>query len=79
MSTNEKGLSPQTKLVLEYLQSGRELTGMIAFMNLGVASLTSRVAELRKAGIPVQDKMSTDHFKRRYKKYWMVVPKGVTA
>lgn len=63
------GLSPQTKLVLEYLQSGRELTGMIAFMNLGVASLTSRVAELRKAGIQVDGTWSSDHFERKYMKY----------
>jgi hypothetical protein len=72
---SDTSLSPQTKLVLEYLQSGRELTGMIAFMNLGVASLTSRVSELRKAGFDVQSKWSTDHFKRLYKKYWMETKK----
>lgn len=66
-----EGLSPQTKLVLEYLISGRELTGMIAMMTLGVVSLTSRVAELRKAGVVVNGKWSEDHFKRRYMKYWM--------
>jgi hypothetical protein len=66
-----EGLSPQTKLVLEYLTSGRELTGMIAMMTLGVVSLTSRVAELRKAGFKIDGKWSEDHFKRRYMKYWM--------
>ena len=68
---NNAELAPQTRLVLDYLSTGRELTGMIAFMNLGVASLTSRIAELRKAGYTIYDKHSHDHFRKRYKKYWM--------
>lgn len=67
----DQQLAPQTRLVLDYLSTGRELTGMIAFMNLGVASLTSRIAELRKAGYEINDKHSHDHFGKRYKKYWM--------
>lgn len=67
-------LSPQTKLVLDYLQSGRTLTSLIAITNLGVGSLTTRVAELRKAGFAVLDRWDTDHFERRFKKYWMDVP-----
>lgn len=68
---NTGSLSPQAALVLEYLESNRELTGMIAFMTLGVVSVTSRVAELRKAGYDIKDKWSQDHFERRYKKYWL--------
>lgn len=65
--------SPQTTLVLNYLKSGRALTNLIAMTNLGVGSLTSRVAELRKAGVKVNDEWSFDHFERAYKKYTLGV------
>ncbi|MEW6121273.1 MAG: helix-turn-helix domain-containing protein [Pseudomonadota bacterium] len=63
--------SRQGQLVLDYLKSGRALTNLIALTNLGVGSLTSRVAELRKAGVEIQDEWSFDHWQRAYKKYWM--------
>lgn len=68
---NVNPLTPQAQLVLDYLSSGRELTPLIAMVNLGVASLTARIAELRRHGLEVYDKWSEDHFKKRYKKYWM--------
>lgn len=78
MPTMPQPLSPQCQLVIDYLKSGRSLTPMIAMISLGVASLTSRVAELRqvkdaegKQVYPVKDKWEEDHHKRRYKKYWM--------
>ena len=71
-------MSPQSALILDYLKSGRALTPMVALVSLGVASLTSRVAELRKLKdasgkrlYVINDKWDKDHFKRRYKKYWM--------
>lgn len=64
---------PQTQLVLDYLQSGRTLTTLIALTNLGVGSLTTRIAELRNAGIAVIDEWGVDHFDRRYKRYWIAV------
>lgn len=66
-------MSPQSALVLGYLQTGRTLTNLVALTNLGVGSLTTRIAELRKAGHEILDEWSEDHFKRRYKKYWMEV------
>lgn len=70
LSTPE-GLNAQSKLVLEYLQGGRSLTPMIAMVSLGIGSLTSRVAELRKAGVEISDSWEKDHFQRRYKTYWL--------
>lgn len=69
--TTPPPLAPQARLVLEYLQSGRQITPLLAITNLGVASLTTRISELRKAGFQILSEWSEDHFKRRYKKYWM--------
>ncbi len=66
------GISPQAALVLDYLTAGRKLTPLIAHMTLGVASLTARIAELRKHGYTsIKDQWEVDHFNRRYKAYWM--------
>jgi hypothetical protein len=78
-SPRKGGISPQAALVLDYLSGGRELTPLIAHMTLGVASLTSRIAELRKLKNPdgsytypgIKDEWRNDHFNRRYKAYWM--------
>lgn len=40
-------------MVLEYLRSGRGLSNLIALNVLGVGSLSSRVAELRKKGFDI--------------------------
>lgn len=63
------GLTPQDKLVYEYFQSGRALTTLVAMVNLGVSSLTARVATLRRLGLDIRDEWAEDHFERRYKKY----------
>ena len=51
--TSSDSLSPQQALVIQYLQSGRSLTNLVALTNLGVGSLTSRVAELRGLGFQI--------------------------
>lgn len=68
---NAEGLTPQAKIVLDYLKSGRDLTGLIAMVTLGVVSLTSRISEIRKAGFEVKTVLSYDHHNKRYRKYWM--------
>lgn len=59
------------KLVLDYLQSGRTLSNLVAITNLGVGSLTSRIAELRADGFDIKDEWREDFGKQRYKAYWM--------
>lgn len=66
-----EGITAQAQLVLDYLKAGRTLTPMIAMVSLGIGSLTSRIAELRKAGVEIGDEWYKDHFKRRYKTYWL--------
>jgi hypothetical protein len=62
-------MSPQAKLILEYMERGRKLTPLIAHVTLGVASLTSRIAELRHAGYAIQGTWEVDNFNRRYMSY----------
>lgn len=69
--TSTPDLNAQATLVLDYLKGGRTLTPMIAMVSLGIGSLTSRVAELRRAGVEINDSWEKDHFKRRYKTYWL--------
>jgi hypothetical protein len=71
MTSTETSLTPQAKIVLDYLKTGRDLTGLIAMVTLGVVSLTSRISELRKAGVNVQTGLSKDHNGKRYRKYWI--------
>lgn len=65
----EPKLSTQQRVVLDYLKEGRTLTNVVALTCLGVGSLTSRIAELRKLGIEIADETDTDRFLRTYKKY----------
>jgi hypothetical protein len=44
---------------------------MIALVSLGVADVTTRIAELRKAGYDIRDQWDRDHFERRYKTYFL--------
>lgn len=71
-----EGLAPQTRLVFDVLANGRIVTGLIAMTTLGVTSLTSRVAELRKLGMDIRDEWGVDHNERRYKKYWSHVARS---
>lgn len=61
--------TPQLSLVLEYLASGRGLSVLIAHTVLGVTSLTTRIAELRKHGIPISGKWLKTHGGKRYMVY----------
>jgi hypothetical protein len=62
-------LSRQCQLVLSYLQSGRALTNLVALTNLGIGSLTSRIAELRKAGYPIVTEDKRDYHNSLYRRY----------
>lgn len=64
-------LAPQARLVFDYLMSSRKLTPLIAITNLGVASVTTRISELRTKGMKITDEWANDHYGRRYKVYWV--------
>lgn len=61
--------APQAALVLEYLASGRGLSVLIAHTVLGVTSLTTRIAELRKTGLPITGTWHKDHGGKRFMVY----------
>lgn len=62
-------IKPQAATVLDYLTTGRDLTGLIAAHTLGVTSVTSRISELRKAGVKIKRTLHQDHLGKRYAKY----------
>jgi hypothetical protein len=70
-------MSPQASLVLDYLRTGRKLTPLIAHVTLGIASLTSRIAELRRHVTEtgegtIEGVWDVDGFNRRYMVYRLV-------
>jgi hypothetical protein len=62
-------LTPQQGRVWQYLDKGSTLTNVVAITCLGVGSLTSRIAELRKLGFLITDDMEKGFDGRSYKKY----------
>lgn len=62
-------LTPQQTLVVSYLKAGHTLTPLIALTNLGIGSITSRVAELKKGGYPIDATPDQDFHGGRYMKY----------
>lgn len=71
----EDGSMPlQQRIVLEYLFSGRRLTNNHAITSLGIGSLTSRVAELRKKGWAIQAETKKDFWGAPYKSYFLPGP-----
>lgn len=68
-------LTAQARLILDYMMArpDRRITPIAAHIFLGVASLTARISELRKAfgEEAVLDAWEEDNRKRRFKTYWM--------
>ena len=62
-------LSPQAYKVLEYLQSGRGLSNIIAISTLGVGSLSSRISELIRRGYSIEKGSRRDPNGRRFTVY----------
>lgn len=62
-------LSTQQQLIVNYLRAGHTLSTQIAMVSLGIASLSSRVAELRAMGFEINSEEARDYHGRRYLKY----------
>lgn len=64
-------MSEQSREILAYLSQpgNRALTNLIALANLGIGSLSSRIAELRQMGHNIVSTPATDWHGRRYVKY----------
>ncbi|MDG4856407.1 helix-turn-helix domain-containing protein [Mesorhizobium sp. WSM4982] len=72
-------LTTQQEIVMSQLNAGRSLTNLVAITCHGVSSLSSRIAELRKLGYPIEDRMETDQFERQYKVYFIKAAKVAAA
>lgn len=71
--TRDMMLTPQQKVVLDYLRPGRTLTNKVALTCLNVGSLSSRVAELRRLGYDIATRIEEDaQTGRHFKKYNLV-------
>lgn len=64
----QEPITPQALQVLNYLRADRTLTQLLA-MNVGIANLTTRIAELRKLGWDIRGLWKKDTEGRRYKSY----------
>lgn len=64
-------MSEQSRVILAYLSQpgNKALTNLIALTNLGIGSLSSRIAELRQAGHNIISTNATDWHGRRYVRY----------
>ena len=71
MGEPKRPLTGQQDILMKEFKAGRSLTVMVAHTCYGIASLTSRVAELRKLGYNIEDEWRTDRFDRRYQVYFI--------
>ncbi|UIY29159.1 helix-turn-helix domain-containing protein [Neorhizobium galegae] len=68
-------LSPQQRLIYDYLMTGRALTRQVAINTLNVQEVTTRISELRKLGLEIKSQFKKDFGGTRYKAYWVEVQK----
>lgn len=68
-------LSPQQRLIYDYLMTGRALTRQVAINTLNVQEVTTRISELKRLGLEIKSQFSKDFGGTRYKKYWVEVSK----
>lgn len=64
-------LSTQQKLIVDYIMQGRTLTNKVALTCLGIGSLSSRIAELRRKGYTIDDENEVGFDDRSFKKYFV--------
>lgn len=70
----EHKLTQQQQVVMDYLSRGRTLTNKVALTCLGVGSLSSRIAELRRMGYVIVDAFEEDRLTGRLFKKYNLVP-----
>ena len=70
------GLTTQQGIVIDYLRRGSTLTNKVALTCLGIGSLSSRIAELRRLGFHIADRFDRDRDGRSYRKYDLVAKHG---
>jgi hypothetical protein len=66
----------QANLILDYLASGRALTGLDALDKFGCIRMAARVKDLRELGHDIRSEMIRDGDKR-YAEYWLAYPAKV--
>lgn len=66
----------QTQQLLHYMEAGNSITGMEALTLIGCMRLPARIADLKRAGVPIEDEWvykTDDNGKvvKKWKKYWI--------
>lgn len=72
MTTTES----QTRQIQAYMEAGHRVTGLEALTLCGCMRLPARVADLRRAGVPVLDEWQYELDRngkvvRKWKRYWI--------
>ncbi|CAH0338380.1 helix-turn-helix domain-containing protein [Rhizobium sp. CECT 9324] len=68
-------LSPQQRLIYDYLMTGRALTRQVAINTLNVQEVTTRISELKRLGLEIKSQFKKDFGGTRYKAYWVETEK----
>jgi hypothetical protein len=67
----------QSKRIINWLNEGKEIDPITAWMDLGIYRLGARISELRKEGVPIDDKWIkiTNRYGEevRFKSFFLVV------
>jgi len=61
----------QNKQILNWLKSGRSITGMIALEQFGCWSLPRRICDLKDAGNTIESQFIKLDNGKRIKEYWI--------
>jgi hypothetical protein len=67
--TQFRSYTPQQQALVEFLESGRTITNLIAITTLGIGSLSSRIAELKVLNYPIHSERGEDIHGKPYSKY----------
>jgi uncharacterized NAD(P)/FAD-binding protein YdhS len=70
-NTGEKTMTPQAQIVLRHLIAEGSITSVEAHAVLRVRSVSRRITELRRNGIPIRKEFKKDSTGQRYVRYYL--------
>lgn len=58
--------------IIDYLLTGKKISVLTCYYELGFLALTPRIAELRQMGYPIQGQWTVSNNGKRYKAYYLL-------
>lgn len=71
INLNKSSTDSQNRAILAYLKSGKRITQLVATEMFGCMRLPSRIHDLKKAGIIIQNQYIKLANNKRVKEYWI--------